>query len=331
MNNFKNSKGKNLGEYLLKTKKALSKLDIKKNKMSYIPIIKDNNQLDIKINYEFNKEKAFFHNLKIKNVLLRRLEEIKVTITLKNVYYQNNPEQARVYPTYLSDQFFQRNRPQNMNVMDNKGLLVDNHDNQVYIDDNYEQATIELTWDMPLSDISFMFYKCSDIISIDLSKFNTENVEEMNYTFSGCTSLTSLNLSNLITSKARYMNGMLSDCYNLETLNLGSLNTSKVENMELMFFGLYKLETLDLSAFDTSQVTNMGLMFGDCHSLKSLDLSNFKIPNIQYMYSMFFNSHSLESLIISNFKGGDEVEIQRMFLNCSSLQSINLSSFDTSM
>ena len=40
-----------------------------------------------------------------------------------------------------------------------------------------------------------MFCECKNIIDIDFSKFNTQNVTDMKYMFYGCSSLTTLNLS----------------------------------------------------------------------------------------------------------------------------------------
>ena len=39
-----------------------------------------------------------------------------------------------------------------------------------------------------------MFYGCSSLISLDLSHFDTSNVEEMNNIFDGCISLEYINL-----------------------------------------------------------------------------------------------------------------------------------------
>ena len=49
--------------------------------------------------------------------------------------------------------------------------------------------------------MSYMFYKCSSLEEINLSKFNTKNVTNMSYMFGYCSSLKELNLSNFNTSK----------------------------------------------------------------------------------------------------------------------------------
>ena len=44
--------------------------------------------------------------------------------------------------------------------------------------------------------MSYMFYYCSSLEHLNLSKLNTDNVIEMNHMFFKCTSLKSLDLSN---------------------------------------------------------------------------------------------------------------------------------------
>ena len=45
--------------------------------------------------------------------------------------------------------------------------------------------------------MSELFYVCESLISIDLSGFNTRNLNNMSMMFYGCESLVNLNLSNL--------------------------------------------------------------------------------------------------------------------------------------
>jgi surface protein len=50
-----------------------------------------------------------------------------------------------------------------------------------------------------------MFNQCSSLTSLDLSNFNTSNVNNMSGMFSQCSSLTSLDLSNFNTSNVKDM------------------------------------------------------------------------------------------------------------------------------
>ena len=53
-----------------------------------------------------------------------------------------------------------------------------------------------------------MFSNCSSLTSLNLSNFNTNNVNDMNSMFSFCSSLTSLNLSNFNTNNVNDMNSI---------------------------------------------------------------------------------------------------------------------------
>ena len=48
--------------------------------------------------------------------------------------------------------------------------------------------------------MSFMFYNCSSLKGLNLSNFNTNNVDNMSNMFYGCSSLKELNASNFNTN-----------------------------------------------------------------------------------------------------------------------------------
>ena len=53
--------------------------------------------------------------------------------------------------------------------------------------------------------MSYMFYECSSLTSLNLSNFNTNNVNNMSCMFWYCSSLTSFNLSNFNTNNVNDM------------------------------------------------------------------------------------------------------------------------------
>ena len=112
------------------------------------------------------------------------------------------------------------------------------------------------------------FYRNSK--EIIFFNFDTSAVTDMSYMFYNCSNLTTLNLSNFDTSAVTNMSYMFDGCSNLTTLDLSSFNTSSVTNMNGMFGYCKKLTTLDLSSFNTSAVTNMYSTFYDCTSLTTI-------------------------------------------------------------
>ena len=108
-----------------------------------------------------------------------------------------------------------------------------------------------------LTSTNFMFYDCKSLISVDLSNFKSQNVENMA--------------------------GMFFGCHSLESIDFLNIQTQNVENMSSMFFGCNLLKKLNLSQFNTEKVKDMRSMFQGCSSLTSLDLSNFNFKNLIYM------------------------------------------------
>ena len=179
-----------------------------------------------------------------------------------------------------------------------------------------------------VNNMSEMFFGCSSLASIDLSLFNTNNVKDMKGMFSYCSSLKSIDLSSFNTTNVNNMSNMFYSCSSLKILNLKSFNTTNVENMSYMFYYCYSLKSIDLSSFDTNNVNNMSYMFCDCSSLKSIDLSSFNTHNVNNMSYMFYYCSSLKSIDLSSFNTNKVKDMSWMFFGCSSLKSIDLSSFN---
>ena len=73
-----------------------------------------------------------------------------------------------------------------------------------------------------------MFCDCNKLTSLNLSNFNTNNVNDMSRMFLGCSSLTSLNLSNFNTNNVTNMSCMF-DGINKKSCNL-ICNDEKILN-----------------------------------------------------------------------------------------------------
>ena len=152
-----------------------------------------------------------------------------------------------------------------------------------------------------VTDMSFMFWNCKNLSSLDLTNFNTTKVENMSGMFSSCQKLSSLTLSESFnTANVTDMSNMFSYCNMLEKLNLSNFNTTKVEDMSYMFNMCQKLTELNLSNFKTEKVKNMPYMFSYCNMLEKLDLSNFNTANVTKMSGMFSGCSTLQTIYVSD-------------------------------
>ena len=110
-----------------------------------------------------------------------------------------------------------------------------------------------------VTSMSYMFYNCSSLTSLDVTNFDTSNVTGMSYMFYDCSSLTSLDVTKFNTSNVTGMSGMFMGCSSLTSLDVTKFNTSNVTTMSDMFQGCSSLTSLDLRNFNTSKATNMSV------------------------------------------------------------------------
>ena len=173
------------------------------------------------------------------------------------------------------------------------------------------------------TNCSFWFFECKDLTVIEgLEYLNTENVTSMSAMFAGCTNLTSLDVSKFRTQNVTDMYGMFAGCNSLTSLDVSKFNTQNVTCMLSMFTGCSSLTSLDVSKFDTRNVTYMRFMFCGCSSLTSLDVLNFDTQNVTKMSGMFYGCINLISLDVSNFDTQNVTDMKYMFVNCVNLATI---------
>ena len=165
-----------------------------------------------------------------------------------------------------------------------------------------ENNEVELIWNNKLKNCEDMLYGCSDITKIDLSNFDSSEVNNIINMFSGCSSLVSLDLTNFQTKNVDDLEGVFSECTSLTSL--------------------------DLSSFDTSNVNDMSIMFYNCFSLTLLNLTNFKTDGVMLFASMFYNCTSLSSLNLSNFNFRNSLSIMYFFKDCINLEYINIKKYE---
>lgn len=107
---------------------------------------------------------------------------------------------------------------------------------------------IEVIGGSGLTSVKGLFDNCDKLTNIDMSEFNTHNVEDMSNMFRCCNSLHTLDLVNFITDNVQTMEAMFYGCANLREINLSSFNTVNVKDMCDMFNScpkLFKVKTDD--------------------------------------------------------------------------------------
>ena len=77
-----------------------------------------------------------------------------------------------------------------------------------------------------------IFQNCYELLSLDLSNFNTINVTDMGWMFNKCHKLREIKgINNFNTINVIKMNSMFQECNELLSLDLSNFNTNNVTDM----------------------------------------------------------------------------------------------------
>lgn len=196
-----------------------------------------------------------------------------------------------------------------------------------------------------------LFAILSNVISLDLSNYNTENIYDMTAMFYGCSSLKQLEINFLNVSKIKYMSSIFEECSSLSKLDLSKwvltnlkefkkafMNCTKLKELSLPLIKSPDLKVLDRCFKNCSSLVEIDLsdwvvdniiwaneMFYECISLEKVNLSTWTIPKCRSIVSMFYGCENLKYLDISNLCPGDLVDINYLFYNCRKIKELDLS------
>ena len=117
-------------------------------------------------------------------------------------------------------------------------------------------------------DISDMFRDCNNLTGIDLSNFVTTNSTDFARLFQGC-KVSTLDLTKFNTKQVNRFWAMFKDCDNLEILDLRMFDIQQANDISSMFKGCAKLKTILVNPekWKTDKATVFSDMFDGCTSL----------------------------------------------------------------
>ena len=269
------------------------------------------------VNYE-NKDENMEKNTQI---ILNQMKEANNTVnsSLNNqnhndkikesftneimIKYKDNPNEKDIM--LIGKNFINNNRKNielyfNGNKLD---ILLKYNKNNYKLKNIFE---VKIKIINPLTNMSYMFYDCSSIISIsDLHKIDTSQVTDMSYAFGGCSSLESLqDISRWDTSNVTSMKFMFGECKSLTELDISKWNTKNVVDISYMFCSCIKLVQLpDISKWDISKIKDMSGLFSGCSNLRNIDsIYNWNLKKVTNASYMFSNCTSLSTKITSNIQ-----------------------------
>ena len=185
-------------------------------------------------------------------------------------------------------------------------------------------------------DLSYMFYNCKKLISIDYYRFS---VKDIKYMFYNCASLKQIDIRKF-NSPSFYLNmsGFFYNCNNLETI-YGNFSNLNIADTKEMFYNCISLISLDFIPLNVLNYSNMSKMFYNCNNIRKITFDihinyknkwlnitandTFYFPND--LSSIFYNCKNLISLCFYNFKTDYVRDISYMMYNCQNFKFLYLS------
>ena len=178
---------------------------------------------------------------------------------------------------------------------------------------NVKNMSFMFHWCYNLSEINFsssfinnklvnirgLFAKCQKLKYLDLTNFNTKEVQDMSYMFDNCINLEEIKMNPFTSSKVTNMGHMFNKCFLLKNINLTSFKGEHVKCMSFMFNDCKQLIDVDLSKLNNDNEINMINMFDGCSNLKKINLSSYKIKSKSNIEKMFDNLLNLEQIIVN--------------------------------
>ena len=180
-----------------------------------------------------------------------------------------------------------------------------------------------------LTSTSELFSGCSSLVEVDVSAFDTRNVNNMDAMFDYCSNLEDITFGkNFNTANVKSMRRMFGDCKKLKAVDLSSFDTSNVQNFEMMFEECVSMKTIDTEYIKTDSAFDISGMFEGCTGLTSIDI-NFNLTNVRDISSLFNGCTALRTVNFGELNTKNVVAMEYMFSQCVALTDIDLSTFRT--
>lgn len=162
---------------------------------------------------------------------------------------------------------------------------------------------------------------------INISGWDTSNVESFYATFKGCEQLEQIiGIEDLDFSKAHTISYMFYKCENIKSLNLSKWKVDKIKMLSHLFYECLRLEEIKgLEKWRLNPIGNLSFdsMFNKCEELKSIDISSWKVENVRDFDYMFRRCYELTSIgDISGWKPEHLDSMEGMFFSCTKLRNI---------
>ena len=203
-----------------------------------------------------------------------------------------------------------------------------------------------------VTNMSYMFFNCSSLTSLDVTYFNTANVTGMNNMFYSCSALTTIYASdNFVTDKVEYSYNMFYDCTSLKGTTLEYVASKTDHNYANCGTDGYFTPGCGYAEFDNAtgtltfrykgvkpegaydlnvEITEPGWRTHKNEIKKVVFDASFANAKPTSCYYWFYECKNLVNIEgIENLNTEKVTNMDRMFASCSALTSLDVTKFNT--
>jgi len=145
---------------------------------------------------------------------------------------ENEIDLLHNYNLIFKDEKIRKQYLEGKNNINEKNIDIYINDKKIPFNYKYKSnekgdIKVKFIFNKLVTNTCFMFSRCSSLTSIDLSSFNSSNINDMVGMFSDCSSLKSIDLSSFNSSNINNLRGMIYKCPYLKKENIKFNNSDK--------------------------------------------------------------------------------------------------------
>ena len=293
-----------------------------------IEFINNENDLKLKLTHFLINIYTPINNIKEKKEKINSTAKIKTKNEAFMVYRiaEKNQIDKRVK---LFDRVFVKNNKDKLSLVVN-GNQEKELKEYYYNCFNYNELKVKLIerGNNAVTDMSYMFNNCKNLVSVDFSKWNNINITSMEAMFQLCPLKQIPDISQFDTQNLENIRAMFCKCINLSEIpDMNKWFNNKdnnLKNISMLFNGCKNIEKINFPKWYTPHLEDISYLFNRCLNLKEItNLSKLNTSNVTDMSGLFSRCEKLTQ--IQGIGGWSNHFLQYMdylFQSCFSLEKI---------
>jgi len=288
------------------------------------------------INYQLlknlNNKELFKNDLFARMEYIKNEKDLKLKLThfLFNIYTPINNIMQRKEKINVTGRIKTKNkavmtyRIDKLNPIDRRVKLFDS----VFVKNNKDKLSVEVNGNKEKELKEYYYnYSNNNELKVKLIEIGNNAVTDMSYMFNNCKNLVSVDFSNWSMINIKSMEAMFQLCSLKQIPDISKFDTQNLENIRAMFCKCINLaEIPDMNKWFNNKdnnLKNISMLFNGCKNLKSINFPKWNIPNLEdisYLFNRCLNLTEIQNL--SKLNVSNVADMSGLFNRCEKLIQI---------